>query len=59
MQAFRPPSRLLMGPGPSQIHPSVLEALARQTVGHLDSFYLDMMDQLQEMLRTLFQTKNP
>ena len=47
-----------MGPGPSDIHPQVLEAMSRSTVGHLDPFYLEIMDQLQQMLRDLFQTSN-
>jgi len=53
-----PPIRILMGPGPSDIHPRVLEALGRPTVGHLDPFYLQIMDELQGMLRELFRTKN-
>ncbi|MDG2385322.1 MAG: alanine--glyoxylate aminotransferase family protein [Pirellulaceae bacterium] len=56
--AICPPVRTLMGPGPSDIHPRVLEALGRGTVGHLDPYYLEVMDQLQQMLRELFQTKN-
>ena len=53
-----PPVRTLMGPGPSDIHPQGLEALARPTVGHLDPFYLRVMDELQSMLKELFRTKN-
>lgn len=53
-----PPIRTLMGPGPSDIHPRVLEALAKPTIGHLDPYYLEVMDQLQSMLRRLFQTQN-
>lgn len=58
-QSVRPPIRTLMGPGPSDIHPAVLEALGRSTVGHLDPFYLTIMDELQSMLRELFCTNNP
>ncbi len=47
-----------MGPGPSDIHPRVLEALGRGTVGHLDPYYLTVMDQLQTMLRQIFNTGN-
>jgi len=47
-----------MGPGPSDIHPRVLEALSRPTVGHLDPYYLRIMDELQSMLREVFCTKN-
>jgi alanine-glyoxylate transaminase/serine-glyoxylate transaminase/serine-pyruvate transaminase len=53
-----PPVRVLMGPGPSDIHPRVLAALARPTVGHLDPYYLQIMDELQSMLREVFRTKN-
>src|SRR5262249_44242132 len=53
-----PPVRTLLGPGPSDIHPRVLAALARPTVGHLDPYYLKVMDELQSMLREVFRTKN-
>lgn len=49
---------MLLGPGPSDVPPRVLEALARPTVGHLDPYYLGIMDEMQAMLRTVFQTKN-
>lgn len=55
---LNPPIRTLLGPGPSDIHPRVLAALARPTVGHLDPYYLEMMDRLQAGLRELFRTKN-
>ncbi len=53
-----PPVRTLLGPGPSDVHPRVLAALARPTVGHLDPYYLRVMDELQGMLREVFRTKN-
>jgi len=53
-----PPVRTLMGPGPSDIHPRVLATLARPTVGHMDPYYLQIMDELQSMLREVFRTKN-
>ncbi len=53
-----PPIRTLLGPGPSDIHPRVLAALARPTVGHMDPYYLQIMDELQSMLREVFRTKN-
>ena len=56
---LQPPVRILMGPGPSDIHPNVLEAIGKPTVGHLDPYYLHLMDELQSMLRMLFQTTNP
>ncbi|GIW96256.1 MAG: alanine--glyoxylate aminotransferase [Pirellulaceae bacterium] len=55
---WNPPIRILMGPGPSDIHPRVLAALARPTVGHLDPFYLQLMDDLQQKLRQIFRTEN-
>jgi len=53
-----PPRRLLMGPGPSEIPPSVLAALGAPTVGHLDPYFLKVMDEVQAMLRQVFQTTN-
>ncbi|HAD60646.1 MAG TPA: alanine--glyoxylate aminotransferase, partial [Planctomycetaceae bacterium] len=44
--------------GPSDIHPSVLAALAAPTVGHLDPYFLQIMDEVQQMLREVFQTEN-
>lgn len=55
---LNPPVRVLMGPGPSDIHPRVLAAMARPTVGHLDPYYLQLMDDLQQMLRVVFRTQN-
>jgi alanine-glyoxylate transaminase/serine-glyoxylate transaminase/serine-pyruvate transaminase len=55
---LNPPVRTLMGPGPSDIHPRVLQAMAKGTVGHLDPYYLQLMDELQRMLRGLFRTEN-
>ena len=53
-----PPRRILMGPGPSDIHPRVLLAMAAQTVGHLDPYFLKIMDETQTMLRQVFRTAN-
>jgi alanine-glyoxylate transaminase/serine-glyoxylate transaminase/serine-pyruvate transaminase len=47
-----------MGPGPADTHPCVLQALAKGTVGHLDPYYLQAMNELQGMLREVFRTKN-
>ncbi len=55
---LNPPVRILMGPGPSDIHPRVLDAIGKVTVGHLDPYYLQVMDGLQQMLRDLYQTQN-
>lgn len=53
-----PPVRTLLGPGPSDIHPRVLAAMAKPTVGHLDPYFLQLMDNLQGGLRQLFRTEN-
>jgi len=47
-----------MGPGPSNVSPRVQAALAAPTVGHLDPYFLKIMDELQQMLRAVFQTSN-
>ena len=58
MQTFNPPVRTLMGPGPSDVHPRVLEALSRPTIGHLDPAFIRMMDEIKELLQYAFQTNN-
>ncbi|HEY3914215.1 MAG TPA: alanine--glyoxylate aminotransferase family protein [Verrucomicrobiae bacterium] len=55
---FKPPGRLLMGPGPSNVAPSVLHAMSLPLVGHLDPVFIQMMEEIKSMLRTVFQTKN-
>jgi alanine-glyoxylate transaminase/serine-glyoxylate transaminase/serine-pyruvate transaminase len=47
-----------MGPGPSDVDPRVLEALARPTIGHLDPAFLDVLNQVRDLLRYTFRTKN-
>jgi alanine-glyoxylate transaminase/serine-glyoxylate transaminase/serine-pyruvate transaminase len=47
-----------MGPGPADVHPRILEALSRPTVGHLDPQFVAMMDELKELLRYAFRTDN-
>jgi len=47
-----------MGPGPSDVYPEVLAAMARPTIGHLDPAFVDFMDGLNEILRYAFRTKN-
>ena len=56
--SFNPPVRTLMGPGPSDVHPRVLAAMSRPTIGHLDPKFVDMMDEVKAMLQYAFQTKN-
>ncbi len=58
MKPFHPPQRTLMGPGPSDVHPRILEAMSRPTIGHLDPAFVAMMDQLKELLQYAFQTDN-
>lgn len=55
---FLPPYRLLLGPGPSMVHPRVLHALSQPLVGHLDPLFLDLMNDIQALLRATFQTNN-
>lgn len=57
--SFYPPQRTLMGPGPSDVSPRVLAAMARPTLGHLDPAFVTMMDEVKEMLRKAFLTANP
>jgi len=56
---LNPPQRLLLGPGPSDVHPRVLAAMTLPLLGHLDPAFVAMMDETKEMLRYVFQTKNP
>src|ERR1700675_4742979 len=55
---LNPPTRLLLGPGPSDAHPRVLRVMAAPMLGHLDPAFLEIMAETQEMLRQAFQTKN-
>jgi len=50
--------RVLLGPGPSDVHPRVLTAMATPLVGHLDPQFLEIMNETQDMLRNVFQTRN-
>ncbi len=53
-----PGTRVLMGPGPSDVSPRVLQAMAAPCIGHLDPYFLATMDETQRLLRYLFQTSN-
>ena len=55
---FNPTARVLMGPGPSDVHPRVLKAMATPLIGHLDPQFIKIMDGVKGMLRQLFRTKN-
>ena len=52
------PVRTLLGPGPSNVHPRVLRAMATPMIGHLDPKFLELMDETMELLRFVFQTRN-
>ena len=54
-----PGERVLMGPGPSNVPPRVIQAMSAPCVGHLDPYFLSVMDETQSLLRFLFQTQNP
>ncbi len=56
--SFHPPQRTLMGPGPSDVSPRVLEAMSRPTLGHLDPVFVAMMDEVKALLKYAFQTGN-
>jgi alanine-glyoxylate transaminase/serine-glyoxylate transaminase/serine-pyruvate transaminase len=53
------PPRILLGPGPSMVHPRVLQAMSSPLVGHLDPAFIDLMDKTQALLRHVFETDNP
>lgn len=56
--SVNPPKRLLYGPGPSQVHPRVYQALSKPVVGHLDPYFFEVSQGIQRMLRTVFGTTN-
>lgn len=58
IQSFQPPKRILLGPGPSDVHQRVLDAMARPTVGHLDPRFGEMMEEMKTLLRYAYQTEN-
>jgi alanine-glyoxylate transaminase/serine-glyoxylate transaminase/serine-pyruvate transaminase len=55
---LQPPSRVLLGPGPSNVHPRVLRAMSTPLVGHLDPAFLRIMDETKRLLQFVFQTRN-
>lgn len=58
LQEFIPPRRLLLGPGPSLVHPRVLRALSTPLLGHLDPVFLTVMNDIQSSLRMIFETEH-
>ncbi len=55
---FDPPKRTLLGPGPSDVAPRILAAMARPTIGHLDPAFIGLMDEIKALLQLAFQTEN-
>src|SRR5258708_33341914 len=55
---LRPAARILLGPGPSNVHPRVMKAMASPVVGHLDPDFVKVMEDIKRMLRLVFRTKN-
>ena len=58
MHSLNPPTRILLGPGPSNVHPRVLRALGTPLVGHLDPVFIAMMEETKRLLRATFMTTN-
>jgi len=58
INSFNPTPRTLMGPGPSDVNPRILNALAKPTIGHLDPEFIRLMDEIKSMLQYAFQTSN-
>lgn len=58
LSTFLPPERTLMGPGPSDVHPRILNAMARPTLGHLDPLFIELMDETKTLLQYAFKTDN-
>jgi alanine-glyoxylate transaminase/serine-glyoxylate transaminase/serine-pyruvate transaminase len=58
VSSFHPQQRTLMGPGPSDVNPRILEAMSRPTIGHLDPQFVTMMDEMKALIQYAFQTKN-
>jgi alanine-glyoxylate transaminase/serine-glyoxylate transaminase/serine-pyruvate transaminase len=56
---INPDERVLMGPGPSNVSARVLQAMSAPCIGHLDPYFLSIMDETQRLLKYLFQTENP
>ena len=57
-QALQPPRRYLFGPGPSMVHPRVYEALSKPIVGHLDPYFIQVMGDVQQLLKPAFGTSD-
>jgi alanine-glyoxylate transaminase/serine-glyoxylate transaminase/serine-pyruvate transaminase len=55
---LRPPTRFLLGPGPSNVHPRVMKAMLSPVVGHLDPEFVGIMEDIKKLLRLVFRTSN-
>src|ERR1700692_2114950 len=55
--ALKPPTRYLFGPGPTMVHPRVYEALSKPIVGHLDAYFIQVMSDVQQLLKTAYGTE--
>src|SRR5271155_1553249 len=55
---LNPPARILLGPGPSNVNPRVMKAMATPVVGHLDPAFVNVMENIKRLLRIVFQTAN-
>lgn len=58
LNSFNPQERYLHGPGPSSVHPRVLQAMANPTIGHLDPEFVSFMEEVKALLQSILQTKN-
>src|SRR3569832_1694721 len=56
--SLQPPTRLLFGPGPTQVAPSVYAAMGKPIVSHVDPYFFQVTGEVQAMLRTVFGTSN-
>jgi alanine-glyoxylate transaminase / serine-glyoxylate transaminase / serine-pyruvate transaminase len=55
---LKPPARILLGPGPSNVHPRVMKAMLSPVVGHLDPEFVTIMEDIKKLLRIVFRTSN-
>ena len=58
MGEMQVPHRVLLGPGPSSVHPRVLQAMTMPVIGHLDPAFFQVMDDVCNMLREVYHTSN-
>ena len=58
LSPLQPPKRYLFGPGPTMVHPRVYEALSKPIVGHLDPYFFQVMNDVQDLLKPVFGTKD-